>query len=88
MDDLGYVRYFAFVVEGDGGGSGIMKSCFEVIVVNDVVGRVGGRSEPTVGGTVAASVDGLGDVPVLRLSSWRATRTAVVSWRAASLSSW
>ena len=49
------VRYIAFVVEGDEDGSGIMKSCFVVIVVNDVVGRVGGRSERTVRSTVAAS---------------------------------
>ena len=39
MDGLGYVQYFAVVVQGDENGSGIMKSCFLVIVVNDVVGQ-------------------------------------------------
>ena len=32
VDGFWYVRYFAFVVEGDEDGSGIMKSCFVVIM--------------------------------------------------------
>ena len=78
MDGLGYVRYFTVVVEGDEDGSGVMKSCFVVILVTDVVGSVGGRSEPTVGGTVAASGTASGTFRT-SLSSWRATRTAEVS---------
>ena len=39
VDGFWYVRYFAFVVERDEDDSGIMKSCFVVIVVNDVVGQ-------------------------------------------------
>ena len=39
VDGLGDVRYIAFVVEGDEDGSGIMESCFIVIVVNDVGGQ-------------------------------------------------
>ena len=49
VDRFGYVRYFAIVVQGNKDGSSVMKSCFVVIVVNDVVGRVGDRSEPSVG---------------------------------------
>ena len=62
MDGLGYVQYIAFVVEGDEDGSGIMKSCFVVIVVKDVVGRVGGRSVADSWRNRSCLVDGLGDV--------------------------
>ena len=69
MDGLGYVQYIAVVVQGDEDSSGVMKSCFVDIVVKDVVGRVGGRSVPTVERTVAASVTS-GTSPL----AWRATR--------------
>ena len=47
MDGLGDVRCFAVVVQGDKDGSGIMKSCFIVIVVNMTWwGQGRGRSEP------------------------------------------
>ena len=78
MESLGYVRYFAVVVQGDEDGSGVMKSCFVVIVVSDMVGRVGGRSAPTVGGTKAASWTALGTFGTSP-SSCRARRTAAVS---------
>ena len=42
VNGLGYVRFFTVLVQGDEDGSGVMKSCFVVIVVNNVVGRVGG----------------------------------------------
>ena len=44
-DVLGYFRYFTVVVAGNEDGSRIMKSGFVFIVVSDVVGSVGGRSE-------------------------------------------
>ena len=55
-----------------------MKSCIVVIVVKDVFGRVGGRSEPTLKGTVAASWTALGTSGASPSSCW-ATTTAAVS---------
>ena len=78
MDGFWYVRYFAVVVEGDEDGSGVMKSCSVVIVMNDVLSRVGGRTEPTVERTVAASWKASGTFGTSP-SSCRATRTAAVS---------
>ena len=46
VDSIRDVRCFAVVVQGDEDGSGVMKSCFVVIVVNDVVAGSGGNQNP------------------------------------------
>ena len=62
MDGLGDVRYFAFVVEGDEDGSFIMKSCFVVIVVNEVVDQCRGAIRTDCWKNRSCLVDGIGDV--------------------------
>ena len=59
---LGDVRYFAFVVKGDEDGSGIMKSCFVIIVVNDVVGQCRGAIRTDCWRNRSCLVDSIGDV--------------------------
>ena len=76
VDGIGDVLCFAIVVQGNEDGSGVIKSCFVVIVVSDMCGdRVVGRCRTDCWRNCSSLWDCRGTLP----SSWRATGVAAVS---------